>query len=1061
VRKIVLIVSFVMAIGQLLAQQHNIRQFTTKHGLPNLIVNATCEDHLGRMWFATQNGICYFDGKSFVTFDDIPELQGLDASSILQDKNRTIWIAAYGQGVVAYDNRSFTFYTEDDGLPSNEIKALFVDQSNRLWVATKKGLVFLENGKFEPFVDENGIFQTKTFPQTITQTADGTLWVGTWGGGLVKINQNKCTYFGASDGVLDDWIFTLNANENSLYIGTTDKGVVRYANGKFEQLNIPEMQQAWINAIIIGKSSLDVLTETEVFRIQGDDYSILDESKGLLTNGQYNGSYDKFGNLWLTSEFGVSCIKKEKIYNFSEKTGLLSTKTSSVYKTKNGNILIGTTGYGFNVISQKNHRIQQAINHESLESLTITAFSEWNEELWVSGSYGISIFKKENGQYTFNKQITSFLNSPTENIHVMKVDQQNRLWMTSYGKGVYYLQGNDTIQINMDSGLPSNEILTLHCAQNGDIWLSINQYGLVKIHQEQFTHYTTSNGLPDNTIFSIAEDNHGNLYFGNKTGGLTVFDGNQFYQYTKKDGLLSNLVNAIAFDDENNCWIGTDKGINKIFFDQNHQITAIISLNESTGLITEEINQNALVYDGKHMWAATNGGLYMLETAVEVDKSIRPLIVSKGVRLFFDAVDWTIKGNNTFDELGFPASLELSYLDNHLTFEFNCVTLNDVKYSYIMEGFDADWSPWTNKNDVLYSNLPPGSYQFKVKAIDSYGVESENVLTIEVVILPPFWQTWWFRIVVILVLALSIYGIFKWRTKALLERQQELEQQVEERTAEVVLQKNEAEAQRHLVEEKNKEISDSINYAERIQRSLLANEKMLSSYLNDYFIFFQPKDVVSGDFYWASPLNNGNLAIVNADSTGHGVPGAIMSMLNMNSLKESVEGKGLCAPHEILNNTRKIIKDTLANDGSAEGGKDGMDCSIVCFDLANKKIEFAAANNPVWVVRPIGEGNAPELIEFKPDKMPVGKHDRDHETFTLQTFDLQSGDIIYTLTDGMPDQFGGPKGKKYMYKQLKELLVEISQLPLTSQKEKLIEEFNNWKSDQEQVDDVCIIGVRV
>jgi ligand-binding sensor domain-containing protein/serine phosphatase RsbU (regulator of sigma subunit) len=1044
------------------AQQHNIRQFTTKHGLPNLIVNAVCEDHLGRMWFATQNGICYFDGKRFVTFEDVPELQGLDASSIVQDQNRIIWIAAYGQGIVSYNNREFKFYTESDGLPSTEIKAVFVDQSNQLWVATKKGLAYFSSGKFLPLLDEKGIFSSKNFSQAIAQTPNGALWIGTWGGGLVKMYENAFTYYSSEDGLLDDWIFTLNTKGDSLLIGTTDQGIVVFYNDKFAQMAIPEMQNAWINAIIVGKTSLDVLTETEVFRIQEEGgYTILDESKGLLTNGQYNGSYDKFGNLWLTSEFGVSCIKKEKIYNFSERTGLLSTKTSSVFKTNDENILIGTTGYGFNQIDVKTKRILQAINHSSLETLTITAFAEYNNELWVSGSYGITIFRKENGQYRFHRQMSSFLGSPTENIHVMKVDRQNRLWITSYGKGVYYIQGQDTIQLNMDKGLPSNEVLTLHCDQKDNVWLSINQYGLVKIQQDELVKFTPDNGLVDNTIFSIAEDHNGWLFFGTKTGGLSIFDGQTFYHYTKKEGLLSNLINAIAFDGDNNCWIGTDKGINKITFDKNHQITAIISLNESTGLITEEINQNALVYDGKYMWAATNGGLYMLETDVEVDKSIRPLIVSKGVRLFFDAVDWAKKGNYTFDELGFPASLELSYLDNHLTFEYNCVTLNDVKYSYIMENFDADWSPWTDKNEVLYSNLPPGSYVFKVKSIDSYGIESENVLTISVVILPPFWQTWWFRILVILVIGLSIYGIFKWRTKALLERQQELEQQVAERTAEVVLQKNEAEAQRHLVEEKNKEISDSINYAERIQRSLLANEKMLNTYLSDYFIFFQPKDVVSGDFYWASPLNNGNLAIVNADSTGHGVPGAIMSMLNMNSLKESVVGKGLCAPHEILNNTRKIIKDTLANDGSAEGGKDGMDCSIVCFDLANKKIEFAAANNPVWIVRQTSADVEPELIEFKPDKMPVGKHDRDQETFTLQTCDLQPGDIIYTLTDGMPDQFGGPKGKKYMYKQLKELLIAIAKLPMTDQKQRLVDEFNAWKADQEQVDDVCIIGVRV
>jgi len=153
--------------------------------------------------------------------------------------------------------------------------------------------------------------------------------------------------------------------------------------------------------------------------------------------------------------------------------------------------------------------------------------------------------------------------------------------------------------------------------------------------------------------------------------------------------------------------------------------------------------------------------------------------------------------------------------------------------------------------------------------------------------------------------------------------------------------------------------------------------------------------------------------------------------------------------------TRKIIKETLQNDGSEEGGKDGMDCSLMEFDLDNNKVRFAAANNPVWIVR---KG---ELIEFKGDKMPVGKHDRDSNSFTTQEFEVLKDDVIYTLTDGMPDQFGGPKGKKFMYKRLKNLMVEISTLPMNIQHDTLKKEMDEWMAEEEQVDDVCIIGVRV
>lgn len=259
--------------------------------------------------------------------------------------------------------------------------------------------------------------------------------------------------------------------------------------------------------------------------------------------------------------------------------------------------------------------------------------------------------------------------------------------------------------------------------------------------------------------------------------------------------------------------------------------------------------------------------------------------------------------------------------------------------------------------------------------------------------------------------------------------------------------------QKHLVEEKHKEITDSINYAERIQRSFLATKELLNEHLAEYFVFFRPKDVVSGDFYWAAQLNNGQFAVVAADSTGHGVPGAIMSILNISSLEKSIEN--YCRTSDILNETRKIIIERLKKDGSPEGGKDGMDCSLTCYDFVNLKLYYSAAFNPVWIVRD------KQLIELKPDKMPVGKHDNDNVPFTEHEFELKKGDLVYTLTDGYADQFGGPKGKKFKYKPLQELLLSIATEPMEFQKQKLNEVFNTWKGNLEQVDDVCIIGVKI
>ena len=258
-----------------------------------------------------------------------------------------------------------------------------------------------------------------------------------------------------------------------------------------------------------------------------------------------------------------------------------------------------------------------------------------------------------------------------------------------------------------------------------------------------------------------------------------------------------------------------------------------------------------------------------------------------------------------------------------------------------------------------------------------------------------------------------------------------------------------------IIEGKNRDITDSISYARRIQASLLASHTLLTEHFPEHFIFFQPKDIVSGDFYWAAPLKNGSIALAVGDSTGHGVPGAIMSMLNISCLNQAVKSKQLDQPQEILNHTRDLIMDHMKNDGSDEGGKDGMDAVVACFDMQGMKMTFAAANNPVWLVR--GE----QLIEFEPDKMPVGKPMGQIRPFKLHEVNLQKNDLVIMITDGYADQFGGARGKKFMYRALKKLVVQCAALPVQRLSEQLRENFESWKGDYEQVDDVLVFGIRI
>lgn len=255
--------------------------------------------------------------------------------------------------------------------------------------------------------------------------------------------------------------------------------------------------------------------------------------------------------------------------------------------------------------------------------------------------------------------------------------------------------------------------------------------------------------------------------------------------------------------------------------------------------------------------------------------------------------------------------------------------------------------------------------------------------------------------------------------------------------------------QKYIVEESRKEIVDSINYAKKIQYALLAHEQVLARNLNSYFVYFKPKDIVSGDFYWATEHEN-DFYLAVCDSTGHGVPGAFMSLLSIGFLSEAIKEKNIKEPNMVFDYVRKRLIESITD----ENQKDGFDGILLRFNRDDNSLSYSASNN-----RPVVISNK-QIYLYNCDKMPVGKGEKS-EPFTLHKINVSKGDMVYLYTDGYADQFGGNKGKKYKYKPLNDLLVRINELPLGEQKNLLEREFDNWKGNLDQVDDVCILGIRI
>lgn len=271
----------------------------------------------------------------------------------------------------------------------------------------------------------------------------------------------------------------------------------------------------------------------------------------------------------------------------------------------------------------------------------------------------------------------------------------------------------------------------------------------------------------------------------------------------------------------------------------------------------------------------------------------------------------------------------------------------------------------------------------------------------------------------------------------------------------IVRQKKEVEHQKALVEEKNTEILDSIQYAKHLQNAILPPMKLWKENLSDSFILYKPKDIVAGDFYFME-RSKGKIIFAAADCTGHGVPGALVSVVCSNALNRSVKEFNLSDPGKILDKVKDLVLETF--ERSENDVNDGMDISLCVLDTENNNLLWAGANNPLWLYRK--NGGETEFIECKPNKQPIGKSFESNE-FITHRLQLQEGDSFYLFTDGYSDQFGGEKGKKFNGSRMKELLMKIQSMSMTDQQEKLMQNFNEWKGDIEQIDDVCVIGVRI
>ncbi len=363
---------------------------------------------------------------------------------------------------------------------------------------------------------------------------------------------------------------------------------------------------------------------------------------------------------------------------------------------------------------------------------------------------------------------------------------------------------------------------------------------------------------------------------------------------------------------------------------------------------------------------------------------------------------------------------------------------NLTQYQYYIPKLMPGWSAWSTQASYSKGIPRSGEYTLLVRARDIWGNVGEPV-SLSFTIRAAFTRTTLFYMLLIMGVFLMVFMVVRFRERQLKEKNRILEEKVKERTAEIEAQKE--------------EITSSIEYASRIQMAMLPVNDLFKTLFSDSFIIFKPRDIVSGDFYWVGE-DEKNIYVAVADCTGHGVPGAFMSALGISTLNEIITNNKDLQANTVLNLLREKIKGSLHQTGKEGEAADGMDISFVIIRKYRRKIQFAGAYNSLLIY------SDNELFEYKADRMPIGIHYRNELPFTNYDINIRKGDAIYILTDGLPDQFGGPEGSKFKRASLKKLLLQISDRTMAEQKILIENEFEKWRGKMEQVDDITIIGIR-
>ncbi|MEY3243055.1 MAG: hypothetical protein RIR11_4494 [Bacteroidota bacterium] len=795
--------------------------FTTVQGLVNNSVVSLIEDKTGNLWFGTYGGgVSWYDGKSFTNFTTIQGLANNNVMSITEDKNGNLWFGTQGGGVSRYDGKSFTNFTTAQGLVSNAVWSITEDKGGNLWFGTQGGGLSRYDGKtFTSITTIQGLANNNVW--SITEDKSGNLWFGTQGG-VNRYDGKSFTSFTTAQGLANNTIFGITEDKHgNLWFGTRGGGLSRYDGKSFTSFTTAQgLANNTVYCITEDKSG-NLWFGTQgggLSRYDSKSFTSFTTAQGLANNTVFSITEDKTGNFWFgTQSGGFSRYDGKSFTRFTTAQGLANNTVFSITEDKTGMLWFGTNGGGVSRYDGKsftNFTTAQGLANNGIWSIA----EDKTGNLWFGTKNG-GLSRYDGKSFT---RFTTAQGLANNTVICITEDKTGNLWFGTDGGGVSRYDGKSFTNFTTAQGLANNTVFSITEDKTGNLWFGTDEglsvmgvevvrkipeiadskgsyEGIDNTLDKLFKSFKTTDGLPDNFVTNVLQLPDGRMAIGTNLG-ITFFNISEDFTkltnieiYNSNTGYPVKDVNVgqhcMLLDSKGILWAGTGSVKTALVrFDY----TAMTKSVEPPTLVIQSVkvkNENICWYNIQTKGIQKNSqdsSTALLQAFLAYGKSLSKMENDSMLKRF---------GNIQFDSISsfypLPQNLVLPYEHNQVSFEFAAIETGKpflVKYQYMLEGYDSDWSPITDRSNASFGNINEGTYTFKVKGQGANGVWTEPV-TYTFKVLPPWYRSWWAYLIYALFFLGALRIFSKWRERQLKAEKEKLRKTVEQRTEELTLEK--------------------------------------------------------------------------------------------------------------------------------------------------------------------------------------------------------------------------------------------------------------------------------